>query len=53
MELRTVADGLVRLRLVAVPGVADVTVFGGDKRSIQVQVHPDRLMRYGLASTTW
>jgi Cu/Ag efflux pump CusA len=23
-------------------------VFGGDKRSIQVQVHPDELIRYGL-----
>ena len=48
MELRTVADWTVRLRLLAVPGVATVTVFGGDKRSIQVQVHPDELIRYGL-----
>ena len=48
MELRTVADWTVRLRLLAVPGVANVTVFGGDKRSIQVQVHPDELIKYGL-----
>lgn len=48
MKLRSVADGLVRLRLVAVPGVADVAVFGGDVGSIQIQVHPDRLVRYGL-----
>lgn len=48
MELRTLADWTVRLRLLAVPGVASVTVFGGDKRSIQVQVHPDELIRYGL-----
>ena len=48
MELRTVADWTVRMRLLAVPGVASVTVFGGDKRSIQVQVHPDDLIRYGL-----
>jgi len=48
MELRTVADWTVRLRLLAVPGVASVTVFGGDRRSIQVQVHPDELIRYGL-----
>jgi CzcA family heavy metal efflux pump len=48
MKLRSVADGLVRLRLVAVPGVADVAVFGGDIGSIQIQVHPDRLVRYGL-----
>ncbi|MGC2810107.1 MAG: efflux RND transporter permease subunit, partial [Bradyrhizobium sp.] len=48
MDLRTVADWTVRLRLLAVPGVASVTIFGGDKRSIQVQVHPDELIRYGL-----
>ncbi len=48
MDLRTVADWTVRLRLLAVPGVASVTVFGGDKRSIQVQVHPDELIRYQL-----
>jgi CzcA family heavy metal efflux pump len=48
MKLRTVADGLVRLRMVGVPGVADVAVFGGDVGAIQVQVRPDRLIRYGL-----
>jgi len=49
MDLRTVADWTVRLRLLAVPGVADVGVFGGDVRSIQIQVHPDRLIQYGLS----
>jgi CzcA family heavy metal efflux pump len=48
MELRTAADWTVRLRLLAVPGVASVTVFGRDRRSIQVQVHPDDLIRYDL-----
>ena len=48
MELRTAADFIVRLRLLAVPGVASVTVFGGDKRSIQIEVHPDELIRYDL-----
>ena len=48
-ELRDVADWVVRLRLLAVPGVASVTVFGADKRSIQIQVHPDELIRFGLA----
>lgn len=48
MELRSAADFIVRLRLLAVPGVASVTVFGGDKRSIQIQVHPDELIRYDL-----
>ena len=48
MDLRTVADWTVRLRLLAVPGVSKVAVFGGDVRSIQVQVHPDALIRYGV-----
>jgi CzcA family heavy metal efflux pump len=48
-ELRDIADWTVRLRLLAVPGVASVTVFGADKRSIQIRVHPDELIRYGLA----
>ena len=43
------ADWTLRLRLLAVPGVAKVAVFGGDVRSIQVQVHPDELVRYNLA----
>lgn len=48
MDLRTVADWTVRPRLLAVPGVANVTVFGSDTRSIQVQVHPDQLIRYNV-----
>ncbi len=48
MKLRTVADGLMRLRLAGVPGIADTAVFGGEVASIQIQVHPDRLIRYGL-----
>ncbi|MDE2271798.1 MAG: efflux RND transporter permease subunit [Xanthomonadaceae bacterium] len=49
MDVRTAADWTVRLRLLAVPGVADVAVFGGDTRSIQIQVHPEQLIRYGLS----
>ncbi len=49
MDLRTLADWTIRLRLLAVPGVAKVAVFGGDVRSIQVQVHPDQLLRYNLS----
>ncbi|MHB8530126.1 MAG: efflux RND transporter permease subunit [Caulobacteraceae bacterium] len=49
MDLRTVADWTVRLRLLAVPGVADVAVFGGQLRSVQIQVHPEKLIQYGLS----
>lgn len=47
MDLRTVAYWTVRVRLLAVPGVANVTMFG-ETPSIQIQVHPYHLIRYNL-----
>ena len=49
MELRTLVDWTIKPRLLSVPGVADLNVFGGDIRELQVQVRPDRLARYGLS----
>lgn len=48
MELRTSADWTLRPRLLAVPGVSKVAIFGGEERSLQIQVHPDALIRFGL-----
>jgi len=49
MELRTFADWTLRPHLLSVPGVASVSVMGGDIRQLQVQVEPDRLRAYGLS----
>lgn len=49
MEVRTFADWTLRPRLLGVPGVAKVVVFGGEVRQLQVQVRPDRLAAFGLA----
>jgi CzcA family heavy metal efflux pump len=49
MELRAFADWTLRPRLLAVPGVAQVNVFGGEVRQMQIQVEPDRLVAYDLA----
>ncbi len=46
MDLRTVADWTVARRLLAVPGVAQVSTYGRDVRSLQVQVRPDDLIRF-------
>ena len=40
MDLRTFADWTLRPRLLAVPGVARVSIFGGEVRQLQVQVVP-------------
>jgi len=47
--LRTFADRTLRPRLLAVPGVAQVSVFGGEVRQLQIQVQPERLLAHGLA----
>src|SRR5438552_3444685 len=44
MELRTFADWTARQRLLAVPGVAKVDIFGGEVRELQVQFNPRRLV---------
>jgi CzcA family heavy metal efflux pump len=48
MDLRTLADWTVRRRLLSVPGVAKVSVFGGEVKSLQIQVHPEDLIRFGI-----
>ncbi len=43
LTLRTVADTVVRRRLLAVAGVSQVTPIGGAERQFQVVAHPDQL----------
>lgn len=49
MALRSLADWNIAPRLLAIPGVADVNVFGGDIKQLQVQVDPVQLQRFGLS----
>ena len=49
MDLRTAADWTLRPRLLAVPGVANVAVFGGEIKQLQVQFLPEKLVQYGLS----
>ncbi|MBL6651471.1 MAG: efflux RND transporter permease subunit, partial [Reyranella sp.] len=48
MDLRTLQDWTVRLLLRTAPGVDDVTSWGGLEMQYQVQIDPQRLMKYGL-----
>ena len=52
LELRTTAETLVRRRLLATPGVSQVTVIGGERRQFEVLVDPERLADYGVALST-
>ncbi len=49
MELRSLVDWTLVPRLLAVPGVADVNVFGGDVQQLQVQINPQQLQRFDLS----
>jgi CzcA family heavy metal efflux pump len=51
MALRDTAQWLVRPRLLAVRGVAQVTLFGGDVRQFQVRIDPAALTARGLTLT--
>lgn len=49
MALRTFADWTLRPRLLSVPGVAQISIYGGDVRQLQIQVEPDRMAAYNLS----
>jgi len=48
MDLRTIADKVIAPRLLALGGVAQVSVLGGDVRQYQIQLHPDRMRSLGV-----
>jgi len=48
MAQRSFADWVLKPRLLAVPGVSKVAVFGGEVRQLQVQLDPERLRLHGV-----
>src|SRR5437870_9732340 len=51
LALRTVADTIVRRRLLAVAGVSQVTPIGGAERQYQVIAHPEQLRANNISLT--
>ncbi|MGP1383412.1 MAG: efflux RND transporter permease subunit [Thainema sp.] len=48
MDVRQLIDRQVTNRLLAVPGVTQITVFGGEERQYQVLVDPAKLNAFGV-----
>ncbi|MFV0199667.1 CusA/CzcA family heavy metal efflux RND transporter [Empedobacter falsenii] len=47
-ELRTIQDWIVRRQLLGVPGVADVSSFGGKLKQYEIAINPQRLQSFNL-----
>ncbi|BDA75806.1 cation efflux system protein (plasmid) [Calothrix sp. PCC 7716] len=49
MEVWRIVNWQVKNRLLAVPGVSNIVIFGGDERQYQVLVNPDRLKAFNVS----
>lgn len=49
MELRRIIDWQVKNRLLSVPGVTQILIYGGDLRQYQVLVDPNKLQAYKIS----
>lgn len=52
MDLRTLQDWNVRLKLRTATGVDDVSSWGGDEKQYQVLINPNQLIKYGISLKT-
>jgi Cu(I)/Ag(I) efflux system membrane protein CusA/SilA len=49
MDLRTLADWVVRPRLMTIPGISQVIVMGGQVKQYQILISSDKLQRKGIS----
>lgn len=49
MELRSIQDWIIARQLAGIPGLAEVNTFGGELKQYQVQIDPQKLLKYNLS----
>lgn len=49
LQLRSIADRVVRPRLLAIGGVSQVSVQGGEAREFQIRFSPEKMKAYGIS----
>ena len=49
MDLRTILDWQIAFQLRSVPGVIEVNTFGGELKTYEIQIDPDKLLNYGIS----
>jgi cobalt-zinc-cadmium resistance protein CzcA len=49
MDLRSILDWDISPRLKSVPGVVEINTFGGELKTYEVQLEPERLVQYGVS----
>lgn len=47
-ELKTIEDWVVERSILSVPGVADINSFGGQKKTYQITVDPQKALQYNV-----
>ncbi len=48
MEVRTFADWEIKNKLLSIPGIAQVQVYGGDIKQYQILLNPNKLKEYNI-----
>lgn len=52
LELRTLADWVIRPQLLSIPGVSNVIVMGGGKKQYQIKIDPEKLRLKNISLNT-